>query len=180
MSKEKSMVDVAIEEAAKMGNVEVRNASSVTVSDLVRTNPVTPVFRDEEGRPLPKAEVKRQVEAYCHEQKIGMLAHSIGLGLGVDFPIGFTIRLEKCEEFLKDLKIIIKRTAGDFATTVEVAGGSYNMVDTDRHALALRAIHFALLRQDPDTDEFVQRRLFAEVNQLEATMQAAEESGVKH
>lgn len=166
MSKEKSMVDVAIEEAAKMGNAEIRQASKLSVGDLVKTNIVMPEYRDAEGRPLPKAEVKRQVEQYCHEQKIGMLAHSIGLGLGIDFPIGYTIALEKCEEFLKDLKVVIKRVNGDFTTSVEIPGGVYNMVDTDRHALALRAIHFMLLRQDPDTDEFVQRRLFSEVNQI--------------
>ena len=165
MSNKNDSVEQAIAEARKFTDPTVSaKAPELSVGNMVRVTPVVPQMFDGEGRPYPKREINRQVEAFCEEQKKGILTHSIALGLGIDMPTGLTFDEDALNMWLKHLGYNVKRVEGDFTVVVEITGGKYEITDTSRYMAGLRAIHFALLRHDPDTDEYVQRRLFEEVS----------------
>lgn len=169
MSKKNDTVEQAIAEARKFADPKVRDqAPAISVGNMVRVNPIPPKMFDDEGRPYPKREVDRQIEAFCEEQKKSILTHSIALGLGIDMESGLTFEENSLTVWLKHLGFTVKRDGSDFSVVVTVDGGEYKITDDSRYMAGLRAIHFALLRHDPDSDEYVKRRLFEELTRKEA------------
>lgn len=164
MPKEKTVVDEAIVAAKEIGNKEVaEKLGNTSIGDMTMVQPIIPKMFDEDGRPYSKKEIERQVNAFCEEQKKSILTHSIGLAMGIDIPTGLTFEDSVLEDWTRKLGYLVKRVEGNFEVKVNVSGGEYKIIDDNRYNAKLRAIHFALTRHDPDTDEHVQRRLWAEM-----------------
>lgn len=179
MAKENSVVEEAITEAKKIGNKEV--AEKLTQGHnlsgrMFAIQPVVPEMFDGDGRPYTKKELQRQVDAFCAEQKKAILTHSIGLGMGIDVPTGMAFELESLEAWAKELGFNVKRVEGHFEVIVAIDGGEYKILDATRYGANIRAIHFALTRHDPDTDEYVQRRLWSEMQATAKAEPAADDN----
>lgn len=178
MSQKNDIVEEAIAEAKSLGDKKVAGKlPQPVVGDMVAINPVVPQMFDAEGRPHSKKEIQRQVDEFCSEQKKAILTHSIALAMGVDMPNGLAFETQALAAWLTQLGYSVKRDGGDFSVVVAVPGGEYKIIDTDRYCAGLRAIHFALTRHDPDTDEYVQRRLFSEMQAAAAPVKTAPEAG---
>lgn len=179
--KEKNpVVEEAIAAARGLGDQKPIEGIVFNGPGIEPTAPVLPRAIDDEGRPFPQKEIDRQVDAFILRQSLGMLTHSLSMAMGNDMPTGYTLTLEATEAHLKALGYVVKRTGGDFVVTVEVAGGSYTITDTDRHHAVLRALHFMALRHDPDSTEFIKRRLFAELTKRDGTATAEGENTQVH
>lgn len=174
MKEKNPVVEEAIAAARDMGDKEAVGQIKFSGPGIEPTRPVLPRRIDDEGRPYTQKEVDRQVDAFILRQSLGMLTHSLSLSMGSDIPTGYTLTLEASEAHLKELGYIIKRDQGAFVVTVEVKNGSYTIRDNDRQHAALRALHFLALRHDPDSTEFIKRRLFAELTQPGAPVAEAE------
>jgi hypothetical protein len=177
MSQKNDIVEEAIAAAKSLrdNNVAAQLPKPI-VGEMVAINPVVPQMFDDEGRPYPKKEIQRQVDEYCSEQKKAILTHSISLAMGVDMSPGLAFETQALAGWLKQLGYNVKREDGDFTVVVTIPGGEYKITDTDRYCAGLRAIHFALTRHDPDTDEYVQRRLFSEMQAADKPRATAAEA----
>lgn len=179
MSEKNPYVEGTINEARNLGDKSIVEQLKGSGSELEPIGAVLPSIFDADGNRLSNKELQASVEEFCHRQKLGMLSHSIGLGLGVDFPQGHRFKLETVETFLRNLGIVVRRDKGLFKATVEVPGGVYHIEDTDRHAAAMRALHFRMLRHDPDTDEFVRRNLMNDLRNQEAKAEEPKDDSSK-
>lgn len=164
MDKNKAVSD-AIEAAKTINNndgIAELNAK-ILPGDMVELKIDPPRMFNDEGKPLPKKEVNKSINEYCDTQKLGILTKSIGMAMGTETPTGFALRREVVESFLKSLGSKVIRLSGSnglYRCLVKVPGGDYTVYDTKRWQCALRALHFAITRHDPDTDEFVKRKLY--------------------
>lgn len=180
MKEKNPVVEKAIEAAREIGDKKVAEGFKFSGEGIESTNPILPAVVDADGRPYSQKEVDRQVDAFIERQSLGMLTHSLGLAMGTDIPTGFTLTLAACEAHLKALGYTVKRTGGDFTVTVSVPGGEYTITDTNRQLATLRALHFLALRHDPDSTEFIKRRLFNELTQagVDITAPVAENKSI--
>lgn len=180
MKENNPVVEEAISAAREIGDKEAVGKIKFSGNGVEAVAPVLPSMVDDEGRPYPQKEVDRQVDEFIRRQSLGMLTHSLMLAMGADMPTGYTLTLAAAEAHLKELGYVVKRDGGDFVVTVEVLNGTYTIRDKDRHHAALRALHFKALRHDPDSTEFIKRRLFAELTKRDGSKVPDSANGSVH
>lgn len=180
MKEKNPVVEEAIAAAREIGDKEAVGQIKFDGNGVEPTAPVLPKMIDDEGRPYPQKEVDRQVDEFIRRQSLGMLTHSLMMAMGADMPTGYTLTLAAAEAHLKELGYVVKRDGGEFAVTVEVLNGTYIIRDKDRHHAVMRALHFKALRHDPDSTEFIKRRLFAELTKRDGAKVPEADNGQVH
>lgn len=169
------LAKAAIEAARRLNSPEAASkVASMNHDTLELITPVLPAYFDQEGRPRPEAVINAEVSRYYDQQKKAMLSHSIAMALQTRIESSHAYPVTLVEDQLKKLGTSVVRRAKEnvYEVTVTIPGGVYVLKDTDRHCAALRGLHFALTRHDPDTDEYIKLSLAKEVEAANAKAKA--------
>ncbi|ATA65447.1 hypothetical protein 2050HW_00112 [Serratia phage vB_SmaM_ 2050HW] len=168
MTTTNTIIDKAVEEAKNLGK-EVRQSllGNVNGNDFVAIDQTYPTMIETDATPATRRVNREKHQEYLDRVSKMILTHSLFLGLGIEPPTGHALKKELAAELATECNATFTKQASAehgeiYSTTVELEDAQYRFLETDLWLAYLRAIHFAVTRNDPDLTEIINRKLAAE------------------
>lgn len=173
---ENEFIDKTLAESQTLGGQmqeQIHNAAFVGLEDkqsaFIKVDTDYPQVLNDDGSKKPSKEIKELHTAYIDRQTVAMLTYSLFQASGNQPPRGYALKEEIAERMLRNLKWRVKRVKSVFVVELAVPGHKAEISDTNRHTAILRALHFIGTRQDPDLEEYIVRKLAAQIGRTEQT-----------
>ncbi|UQT03073.1 hypothetical protein TOTORO_02100 [Serratia phage vB_SmaS-Totoro] len=160
-------IESAIDMARNLGkDVRQNLLGSVDIEGFIAIDQSYPEIIETDATPATRKTNRAKHQAYVDRISKLMLTHSLFLGLGVEPPAGHALRKELAADLAGDCNATFTKQAdveyGEiYSVTVELEDAQYRFLETDLWLAYLRAIHFAVTRNDPDLTEVINRQVAA-------------------